>query len=68
MFGTKTSTPNMHFHCPECHPQLQRGVTPAICGAIIPPAIVVSGKLPRQQKCPACKRSGRQHKASHRKR
>lgn len=66
MFGTKNSAPNMHLHCETCHPVLQRGVTPAICGEIIPPAIVVSGKVPRQQKCPACSNAKRQHKASHR--
>lgn len=55
--------PNTHFHCPECHPQLQRGVTPAICGEIIKPAIVGNGP---ERKCQSCKRSLRQHKASHR--
>ena len=54
---------DMHFHCPDCHPQLQRGVTPAICGAIIPPAVVGSGS---QRKCQTCKSLLRQHKASHR--
>ena len=54
-----------HFHCPDCHPQLQRGVTPAICGEIIPPAIVGNGP---ERKCQPCKNSLRQHKASHRKR
>lgn len=53
-----------HFHCPTCHPQLVRGTTPAICGQVIPPAIVGSGPEP---KCPACKKALREHKASHRK-
>ena len=52
-----------HFHCPDCHPQLQRGVTPAICGAVIPPPIVGNGP---EHKCPPCKRLRRQHEASHR--
>lgn len=55
--------PTAHFHCPKCHPQLQRGVTPAICGEIIPPAIVGTGP---EQKCRPCKSSLGQHKASHR--
>lgn len=54
-----------HFHCPDCHPQLQRGVTPAICGEIIPPAIVGNGP---ERKCQPCKNSLPQHKASHRRR
>lgn len=53
----------MHFHCPDCHPQLVRGTTPAICGATIPPAIVGRGP---ERKCPACKAALRSHKASHR--
>ncbi|MBB4711180.1 endogenous inhibitor of DNA gyrase (YacG/DUF329 family) [Streptomyces luteogriseus] len=52
----------MHFHCPDCHPQLQRGVTPAICGATIP--LPIAGNGP-ERKCPACARALRQHKASH---
>ena len=57
------SVAKAHFHCPACHPQLQRGITPAICGDIIPPAIVGSGP---ERKCGPCKDSLRQHKASHR--
>jgi hypothetical protein len=53
---------DMHFHCPDCHPQLVRGVTPAICGQIIPPGVVGNGP---ERKCPACKGALRQHKASH---
>ena len=56
---------DMHFHGPDCHPQLQRGVTPAICGSIIPPGVVGNGPV---RKCQPCKSSLRQHKASHRKR
>lgn len=52
----------MHFHCPDCHPQLVRGQTPAICGQTIPPAIVGRGPDP---KCPACKRARRKHAAGH---
>ncbi|MFJ8594848.1 hypothetical protein [Streptomyces sp. NPDC093598] len=57
------SVPMTHFHCPDCHPQLKRGVTPAICGEIIPPAIVGTGP---ERKCQPCKGLLRQHKASHR--
>jgi hypothetical protein len=67
MASAEAAVRDMHFHCPECHPQLQRGVTPAICGAVIPPAVVVAGNGPRQRKCRPCKDSLRQHKASHRK-
>lgn len=58
-----TASRPMHFHCPACHPQLVRGVTPAICGAVIPPPIVGNGP---EHKCPPCKRLRRQHEASHR--
>lgn len=53
---------DMHFHCPACHPQLVRGVTRAICGAVIPPAIVGRGP---ERKCRGCKSGLRKHKASH---
>ncbi|MEU9611862.1 hypothetical protein OG337_28895 [[Kitasatospora] papulosa] len=53
----------MHFHCPACHPVLERGTTPAICGAIIPPPIVGNGPT---RKCTDCKNTLRKHKASHR--
>ncbi|GAA1528454.1 hypothetical protein GCM10009730_42120 [Streptomyces albidochromogenes] len=53
-----------HFHCPDCHPQLVRGSTPAICGVVIPLAVVGSGP---ERKCPACKRARRQHKPGHKK-
>jgi hypothetical protein len=52
-----------HFHCPTCHPELIRGVTPAICGSVIPPPVVGRGWAP---KCRACKAALRSHKASHR--
>ncbi|MGW0312039.1 hypothetical protein [Streptomyces flavidovirens] len=53
-----------HFHCPDCHPTLQRGVTPAICGQVIPPAVVGSGPT---RKCPPCKAARCSHKAGHKK-
>ncbi|MFH9816159.1 hypothetical protein [Streptomyces sp. NPDC017230] len=53
----------MHFHCPDCHPQIQPGATPAICGATIPAPVVGTGPA---RKCPACKAALRSHKASHR--
>jgi hypothetical protein len=52
-----------HFHCPTCHPQLVRGVTPAVCGAVIPPPIVGTGRAP---KCGPCKSALRSHNANHR--
>ncbi|MEU8829376.1 hypothetical protein [Streptomyces sp900116325] len=52
-----------HFHCPDCHPTLQRGITPAVCGQIIPEPIEGKGWAP---KCPGCKSALRKHKASHR--
>lgn len=52
-----------HFHCPDCHPQLVRGSTPAICGVVIAPPIVGSGPT---RKCPACRSALPAHKASHR--
>jgi hypothetical protein len=54
-----------HFHCPDCHPVLTRGVTPAICGAVIPPPVVGNGP---SRKCPGCKGSLSRHKAAHAKR
>ncbi|MFI1485732.1 hypothetical protein [Streptomyces sp. NPDC020747] len=53
---------DMHFHCPDCHPQLVRGQTPAICGQTIPPAIVGNGPV---RKCAGCKRARRKHAAGH---
>ncbi|UJV41607.1 hypothetical protein [Streptomyces sp. AMCC400023] len=55
---------DMHFHCPDCHPQLKPGVTPAICGQTIPAPIVGNGPV---RKCPPCKQALRRHKASHKK-
>lgn len=52
-----------HFHCPDCHPQLRPGITPAICGAVIPAPVVGRGPV---RKCPPCKSALRGHKASHR--
>ncbi|MEV0639024.1 hypothetical protein AB0I77_29590 [Streptomyces sp. NPDC050619] len=54
---------DMHFHCSDCHPQLQPGVTPAICGRTIPPPTVGNGPV---RKCPGCKRALPKHRASHR--
>jgi hypothetical protein len=53
---------DMHFHCPTCHPQLVRGSTPAICGAVIPPPIPGRGPT---RKCAGCKSALRKHNASH---
>lgn len=53
-----------HFHCPDCDPQLVRGVTRAICGAVIPVAVIGSGPT---RKCPSCRRVERAHRNSHRK-
>lgn len=55
---------DMHFHCPTCHPQLQYGATPAICGQVIPAPVVGNGPV---RKCPPCKASRRRHEASHKK-
>jgi len=52
-----------HFHCPDCDPQLVRGSTRAICGAVIPKPVVGNGPT---RKCPRCERIRRQHEASHR--
>lgn len=51
-----------HFHCPDCHPQLVRGTTPAICGQTIPVAVVGNGPT---RKCTGCKSALRKHKSSH---
>ncbi|MBL3664494.1 hypothetical protein JL475_00340 [Streptomyces sp. M2CJ-2] len=53
-----------HFHCPDCGP-LQRGVTRAICGQIIPPPEVGDGPV-RVRKRPPCKSALRAHKKGHR--
>ncbi|OEV03814.1 hypothetical protein AN219_37690 [Streptomyces nanshensis] len=47
-----------HFHCPKCYPELFRGVTPAVCGAVIPEAIVVprGEPVPPSRNCPDCRR------------
>ncbi|CAD5959303.1 hypothetical protein [Streptomyces sp. KY70] len=52
-----------HFHCPTCHPRLVRGTTPAICGAVIPPAIEGRGA---SQRCGPCKKALDQHRPGHR--
>ncbi|MFG3476450.1 hypothetical protein ACGF3K_14460 [Streptomyces sp. NPDC047980] len=52
----------MHFHCPDCHPQLVPGATPAICGRTIPAPVVGTGPV---RKCPDCKSAIRSHKKTH---
>jgi len=53
---------DMHFHCPDCEPQLRPGVTRGICGQTIPVPAVGSGPV---RKCPPCKTALPGHKASH---
>lgn len=53
---------DMHFHCPDCHPQLVPGSTPAICGRTIPAPVVGTGPV---RKCPDCKSAIRTHKKTH---
>ncbi|MFG2652715.1 hypothetical protein [Streptomyces sp. NPDC048436] len=54
---------DVHFHCPECHPQLVIGSTPAICGRTIQYLIEGTG---RARKCPDCKHQRRGHERDHR--
>lgn len=58
-----------HFHCPKCDPVLVRGQTLAVCGAVIPEAIVIprGEPMPPRRKCPDCRQQLPEHNASHRK-